>query len=276
MEHDETIGDLPSYWPKIVDYTGLSEYEAKVYLSLLIQGTSGARKLSLHCEVPRTKVYGTLRKLIDEDLVVEIPGTPKKFSPVDPEEAFKALLRTLKRRAIDFDLVLRTLGQTHEGSMFEARPKKTISWYLEGEEETKEKSIEMIRRCRRSLTILTNEEGLGIIFNSAHRLLDEIHQRGISATLYSPLDPITNPLARELSYIVNVNKLDFHSQALFINSDYKEFLLARVLAQGDKFRLEDAIFSCDRDLIEILTQTLFGTEEEPRHVDYLREISPDT
>ena len=63
--HIRDIDDLLATWPKIVDYTGLSQYESKVYLSLLILGASGARKLSLHCRVPRTKVYGTLRKLMD-------------------------------------------------------------------------------------------------------------------------------------------------------------------------------------------------------------------
>jgi hypothetical protein len=50
--------DLLQIWPKIVEYIGLSEYESKVYLSLVNMGVSGARKLSLNCDVPRTKVYG--------------------------------------------------------------------------------------------------------------------------------------------------------------------------------------------------------------------------
>jgi len=54
---DSSLGDIRSIWPKIVEYTGFSEYESKVYLSLLSLGNAGARKLSLHCDVPRTKVY---------------------------------------------------------------------------------------------------------------------------------------------------------------------------------------------------------------------------
>ena len=58
---DEYLSDILTIWPKIVEYAGLSEYEAKVYLSLLGLGNAGARKLSLHCHVPRTKVYGTFK-----------------------------------------------------------------------------------------------------------------------------------------------------------------------------------------------------------------------
>jgi hypothetical protein len=34
---DSSLGDVRSIWPKIVEYTGLSEYESKVYLSLLVR-----------------------------------------------------------------------------------------------------------------------------------------------------------------------------------------------------------------------------------------------
>ena len=94
--------------PKLVDYTDFSEYESKVYLSLLILGSSGARKLSLHCRVPRTKVYRTLRKLIDNGLVVKILGSPKVFTPSNPAEAFEALLDDFRRRALVFDEDYRT------------------------------------------------------------------------------------------------------------------------------------------------------------------------
>ncbi len=150
------IDDLLATWPKIVDYTGLSEYESKVYLSLLILGSSGARRLSLHCRVPRTKVYGTLRKLIDNGLVVEIPGSPKIFTPSNPAEAFEALLDNFKRRALDFDAVLQALTRTHEKKRDEARPRKKIVWYIEEKGETKRKCLEMIGRSQKSLTILTN------------------------------------------------------------------------------------------------------------------------
>ena len=55
---DPNITDLQVTWPKIVEYAGLSEYDAKVYLSLIGLGSSRARKLSIDCKVSQTKVYG--------------------------------------------------------------------------------------------------------------------------------------------------------------------------------------------------------------------------
>jgi sugar-specific transcriptional regulator TrmB len=157
---DSSLGDIRSIWPKIVEYTGLSEYESKVYLSLLSLGNAGARKLSLHCDVPRTKVYGTLKKLIDYGLVVEIPGSPKQFAPSNPNEAFNTILNLTKKKAMGFDTVVQTLIKTHEKNKEETGPQKKLIWYLNENDEIKGKCSEIIRQSEEELIILTSEDGL--------------------------------------------------------------------------------------------------------------------
>ncbi|OYT44170.1 hypothetical protein B6U84_04675, partial [Candidatus Bathyarchaeota archaeon ex4484_40] len=66
-------------WQRLYEDIGLSEYEARAYISLLENGPSTARRLSMISGIPRTKIYGTLKKLIERDLVIEIPGNPKMF-----------------------------------------------------------------------------------------------------------------------------------------------------------------------------------------------------
>jgi len=61
-------------WQKLCEYLGLSEYEAKIYVSLVEAGQAKARTLSVLSGVPRTKVYSVLKKLIDLGLVTEVPG----------------------------------------------------------------------------------------------------------------------------------------------------------------------------------------------------------
>jgi sugar-specific transcriptional regulator TrmB len=249
-------GDIRSIWPKIVEYTGLSEYESKVYLSLLSLGNSGARKLSLHCDVPRTKVYGTLKKLIDYGLVVEIPGSPKQFAPSHPSEAFDTVLNLTKKKALDFDSVVQTLIKTHEKNKEETGPQKKLIWYLDENDDVKGKCSEIIRQSHEELIILTNEDGLGILFNSAHRLLDEIQEEGVEIKLYSPLDPKHNALARELSYIYQVKQVEVATPLLFVNSDHRRFLLARIASQGRENPFESAIFSDDQILLQLVSLLL--------------------
>ena len=254
--------DLISMWPKIVEYIGLSEYESKVYLSLISLGTAGARKLSLNCDVPRTKVYGTLKKLIDYGLVNEIPGAPKQFSPASPEECFNTLLSLTKEKTLDFDIIIQKLEKTHEKHKEQKGPRKKIIWYLNSADDIKGKCSEILRQSEDELIIITNADGLEILFNAAHRILDEIQEKGVAIKLYSPLDPKTNPLARELSYIFQVKKIEINTPILFINSDQKRFLLARLAERGSETPFEAAMFSNDTQLLTLICLLMVNSKEK--------------
>lgn len=254
--------DLVSIWPKIVEYIGLSEYESKVYLSLINLGTAGARKLSLNCDVPRTKVYGTLKKLIDYGLVVEIPGTPKQFAPSNPGESFNTILNITKEKATDFDSIIKHLENVHEKHKEDAGPQKKLVWFLDQDHDIKGKCNEIIRQSEESLTIVTTEDGLEILFNAAHRLLDEMLENGVEIKLYSPLDPRVNPLARELSYIYQVKKVAVNTPILFINSDNKRFILAKLVPRGSEKPFESAMFTEDIELLDLICLLLVNGHKE--------------
>ncbi|MFH0849515.1 MAG: helix-turn-helix domain-containing protein [Candidatus Bathyarchaeota archaeon] len=244
--------DLLQIWPRIVEYIGLSEYESKVYLSLINLGTVSVRKLSINCNVPRTKVYGTLKKLIDYDLVVEIPGHPKQFSPANPGESFNTILNITKEKATDFDSIIKKLNEVHEKRKEKLGPEKKLIWFLDKEHNIKGKCNEIIRQSEEELNILTTEDGLEILFNAAHRLLDEMLESGVKIKLYSPLDPKVNPLARELSYIYQVKQVEVETPILFINSDNKRFILAKLAPRGAEKPIESAMFTEDTDLLDLV------------------------
>lgn len=254
--------DILSIWPKIVEYIGLSEYESKVYLSLISLGTAGARKLSLNCDVPRTKVYGTLKKLIDYGLVVEIPGSPKQFAPSHPGESFDTVLNLTKEKAVDFDTIVKQLEDIHEKHKEEAGPKKKLVWFLDENHDIKGKCNEIIRQSEEQLTIVTTDDGLEILFNAAHKLLDEMLENGVEIKLYSPLDPRVNPLARELSYIYQVKKVEVNTPILFINSDDKRFILAKLAPRGSEKPFQAAMFTEDMELLDLICLLLVNGHKE--------------
>ncbi len=74
---------------------GLSEKEAKVYLSSLELGDSAASDIALKSNLPRTLVYDILERLIDIGLVsYSVRDNKKFFRAGDPEE----LLRILREK----------------------------------------------------------------------------------------------------------------------------------------------------------------------------------
>jgi len=71
---------------------GLTEYETKVYITLLRGGQLTGGKVSKLSGVPHGRTYEVLLKLVDKGLVSVIPIKPKIFKVVDPKYAFKNYL----------------------------------------------------------------------------------------------------------------------------------------------------------------------------------------
>jgi len=83
----------------------------------------------------------------------------------------------------------------------------------------------------------------------------------VEIKLHSPLDPKTNPLARELSYIFQVEKVNVKTPILFINSDNKRFLLAKIAERGSENPFLCAVFTEDRELLELIHLLLLNSQQ---------------
>jgi sugar-specific transcriptional regulator TrmB len=70
---------------------GLTEYEAKVYLSLLNDHLSTATKLSEKSGVPRTRIYSVLETLANKGWIRIYSGIPLLFKAVDPHDVFERI-----------------------------------------------------------------------------------------------------------------------------------------------------------------------------------------
>ncbi len=73
---------------------GLTEYEARVYLSLLSGNVNSASRLSEGSGVPRTKIYSVLRSLHRKGWIRIYSGVPLLFKAVDPHEVFAKIRKS--------------------------------------------------------------------------------------------------------------------------------------------------------------------------------------
>ena len=89
--------------------SGMSLYEARIYIGLLRHGVQNGNELSRTARVPSSKVYGVLGKLADAAIVHPIHGSDgTRFSAVAPHE----LIDRLRRRYNDpLDLLEQALPQ---------------------------------------------------------------------------------------------------------------------------------------------------------------------
>lgn len=71
---------------------GLTGYEAKSYLVLVKYGTMSAREVAKKSGVPPTRVFDTLKLLVDKGFVFLISQKPMVFQAVKPEIAIKGFI----------------------------------------------------------------------------------------------------------------------------------------------------------------------------------------
>jgi len=170
---------------KVSRYLGLSKYEARVYVSLVMGGAFGARRLSMRCGVPRTKVYATLKKLMERGLVFELPGEPRKFAPDGPAEAFEQHLLHFKEKTSDSVVslvesheVVSLLEEAYKKTQLTIEPQKEEVWIVQGKSEILNKVREMLSRAKKSVDVVTTEKGFVWFHKTFDKLLDELVENG--------------------------------------------------------------------------------------------------
>ena len=70
---------------------GITEYEAKVYLSLLSSHPASAYTISQNSGVPHSRVYDVTRRLMTREMVASTGTKPEMFSPLSPEKVIEKL-----------------------------------------------------------------------------------------------------------------------------------------------------------------------------------------
>lgn len=111
--------DLPSS----LEEFGLSKYEARAYLTMIGKGSLAASDLAYYANLPRTKVYQTVKKLEKKRLAVVVSKQkPLICSAIPPGEAFGEIVNLHERRVKNMRKIVERLqklsdeGQRPKGS----------------------------------------------------------------------------------------------------------------------------------------------------------------
>jgi len=232
---------LFSLWQKICEYANLSEYEAKVYTYLIEGGPSTARRLSMLCGVPRTKIYETLKKLIELELITEVPYSPKRFAPLPPNKTFKTFLRLYEEKTRDLYALISLLEENYAKTMGSTEIKREETWVLLGRSEILRKILEMMSRAEKFVDVVTTENGLILFYKAYNEFLDKLGKKGVEIRIFAPIAPKNHNIAKELRYICKVKHLDTPLSILFLRVDHDEFLLACLVP-------DDYEISSDKDV----------------------------
>ncbi|MDQ3808642.1 MAG: hypothetical protein M3298_10830 [Thermoproteota archaeon] len=95
---------------------GLSKYEARAYLTMIGKGSLAVSEIAYYANLPRTKVYQTLKKLEKKKLAVISKQKPLICSAIPPDEAFTEIVSVHDRRVKNMRKLIESLQKINDES----------------------------------------------------------------------------------------------------------------------------------------------------------------
>jgi len=101
---------------------GLSDIEAKVYLTLLKKRNLSAKEISAAAKINRTQTYDILAKLVNKGMCIEIFGNVKKYEAIQPEKVMQNIQTDLEKQKSIAENLATTLGNVFKNNEDNVNP----------------------------------------------------------------------------------------------------------------------------------------------------------
>lgn len=163
---------------------GMTEYEARAYLSLAKLGPSTVREIVLESKLPRNKAYEALQRLEEKHKVISLPVSPKRYKINDPE--------TLKIEANSITESVKELLKVIEQPR---NPEfRDLFWVLKGQEAIREKMANESLKVKKEILACAT---LSKPFYTNIRTMSEAIKKGIKVKLICTFNPNNKNIYKE-------------------------------------------------------------------------------
>jgi HTH-type transcriptional regulator, sugar sensing transcriptional regulator len=148
--------------PGSLEEFGLSKYEARAYLTMIGKGSLAVSEIAYYANLPRTKLYQTVKKLEKKKLAVISKQKPLICSAIPPEEAFAEIVNLHDRRVRNMKKIIDSLQKINDESQ---RPKGSEErrYFILDANSTLEKITSLIANSRSSVTATLDPWGLRLV-----------------------------------------------------------------------------------------------------------------
>ncbi|MDQ3835796.1 MAG: hypothetical protein M3270_02520 [Thermoproteota archaeon] len=208
--HSDLSGSLEEF--------GLSKYEARAYLTLIGRGSLAVSEIAYYANLPRTKVYQTVKKLEKKKLAVMSKQKPLICSAIPPEEAFTEIVNLHDRRVKNMRRILDLLQKISDDSQ---RPKGSEErrYFILDANSTLEKISSLISDSRSTVVATLDPWGLRLISQCKSSLLKAL-TTGVRLRMILGSQCIGNESSTELPDGIELRTAEVLSNLIIIDSSY--------------------------------------------------------
>lgn len=154
--------DATSDLPGSLEEFGLSKYEARAYFTMIGKGSLAVSEIAYYANLPRTKVYQTVKKLEKKKLAVISKHKPLICSAIPPEEAFAEIVNLHDRRVKNMRKIVDSLQKISDESQ-RPRGSEERRYLILDANSTLERISTLIAESRSSVTATLDSWGLRLL-----------------------------------------------------------------------------------------------------------------
>jgi HTH-type transcriptional regulator, sugar sensing transcriptional regulator len=182
--------DNPHYFNLVgnLEEFGLSKYESMAYITLVSRGTLGASEIAYYSNLPRTKIYTTLKKLERKKLSTISSQKPMIATATPPSEAFGEIITLQEKRLTNMQGILDSLKKLREDGKKSYEEKK----YLILDPNVVVKKInELIASTKSNIDLILDSWGCNVV-SQCKSSLSETARKGVKINMLIGIQSIIN------------------------------------------------------------------------------------
>jgi len=245
---------------KLMDH-GLTEYQARVYLTLLDLGTATASQVTPHARVPRTRIYATMSQLHEKGLVEIIPETPLRYTPVPFHRFLAKTVHELRDRAGTLEKNLETIGKEFAVVAQTAPEERGRFEAIYGRRNVRERLIKMYESTVESWIGIGTTRSPGRVMRGFGEYITEKAGKGIRFRYMFPVTPEGIKDVHRLGKYAQIRNVDFYVPMYMHVSDAREFIMSHPIPDDDSFYRGDdiCIWTNDQALAQAVSNIMENT-----------------
>jgi HTH-type transcriptional regulator, sugar sensing transcriptional regulator len=244
---------------------GLSKYEARAYLTMIGKGSLAASEIAYYANLPRTKVYQTLKKLEKKKLAVISKQKPLICSAIPPEEAFTEIVILHDRRVKNMRKIVESLQKINDESQ-RPRGSEERRYFILDANSTLEKIRSLIADSRSSVTATLDPWGLRLLSQCKSSLVRAL-TTGVRLRMILGSPCIGNENLFQLPDGIELRTADVMSNLIIIDSSH--------LVLIDSSNGKAAFFASPDSFAMLQTKNFEEAWSSASEMKYLLDMQPE-
>jgi len=211
----------------------LTDYQARVYLSLLDLGTATAAQIPPRSGVPRTRIYGTMAQLHERGLVEILPESPLRYMAVPFASFLTKVAADHKERARRLEEDLPDLAREFAAGAGAEPEGRGRFEAIRGRKNARERLLKMYTAATKTVIAIGTVNSPGRIRSALGGHVLDRWRQGVQIRFGFPIsDENTEDIAK-LSEHAEVRNVDFLMPVYLHVVDSRQFLMSHPIPDDE-------------------------------------------